>query len=105
MQRKALRDQLLSGRTSVDALRKQGMTDDQIRELITGNRLLAGEQPWTYEGARITVKTGSEPDLQALKRAAEIRKQQLDVERESARALEEARRRGLTGFARDVAEV
>ncbi len=105
MQRKALRDQLLSGKTSVDALRKQGMTDDQIRELITGNRLLPGEQPWTYEGPKIAIKTGSEPDLEALKRAAEIRKQQLDVERESARALEEARRRGLTGFARDVAEV
>ncbi len=105
MQRKALRDQLLSGRTSVNALRKQGMTDDQIRELITGNRLLPGEQPWTYESPKIAIKTGSEADLEALKWAAEIRKQQLDVERESARALEEARRRAFTGFARDVAEV
>jgi hypothetical protein len=105
MQRKALRDQLLSGKTSVEALRKQDMTDEQLRELITGSRLRPGGQPWTYEGPRITVKTAREPDLEALKRAAEIRKQQLDVERESARALEETRRRGLTGFARDVAEV
>jgi hypothetical protein len=105
MQRKALRDQLLSGKTSVEALRKQGMTDDQIRELITGNRLLPGEQPFTYEGPKLTIKSSNEPDLEALKRAAEIRKRQLEVERESARALEEARRRALTGFARDVAEV
>jgi hypothetical protein len=105
MQRKALREELLSGRTSVDALRKQGMTDDQIRELVTGKRWLPGEQPFTYVGPKLTIRKSQEPDLEALKRAAEIRKRQLEVERESARALEEARRRGLTGFARDVAEV
>jgi Holliday junction resolvasome RuvABC DNA-binding subunit len=105
MQRKALREDLFSGRTSVDALRKQGMTDDQIRELVMGKRWLPGEQPFEYEGPKLTIKKSSEPDLEALKRAAEIRKRQLEVERESARALEEARRRGLTGFARDVAEV
>jgi len=105
MQRKALRDNLLSGKTSVDALRKQGMTDDQIRELISGKRWLPGGQAFEYEGPRLTIKTSPEPDLEALKRAAEIRKRQLEVESESARALEEARRRGLTGFARDMAEV
>jgi hypothetical protein len=105
MQRKALRDDLLSGRTSVDAMRKQGMTDDQIRELVMGRRWLPGEQSFEYEGPKLTIKTSPEPDLEALKRAAEIRKRQLEVERESARALEEARRRGLAGFARDVAEV
>ena len=105
MQRKALRDDLLSGRTSVESLRKQGMTDDQIREILSGNRWLPGEQPSEYEGPKLTIKTSQEPDLEALKRAAEILKRQLEVERESARALEEARRRGLTGFARDVAEV
>jgi hypothetical protein len=105
MQRKALRDDLLSGKTSVNALRKQGMTDDQIRELVMGKQWLPGGQAFEYEGPRLTIKTSQEPDLEALKRAAEIRKRQLEVERESARALEEARRRGLTGFARDVAEV
>jgi hypothetical protein len=105
MQRQALRDDLQSGKTSVDALRKQGMTDDQIRELIGGKRWLPGEQAFEYEGPKLTIKTSQEPDLEALKRAAEIRERQLEVERESARALEEARRRGLTGFARDVAEV
>jgi hypothetical protein len=105
MQRKALRDDLLSGKTSVDALRKQGMTDDQIRELVMGKQWLPGGQAFEYEGPRLTIKTSQEPDLVALKRAAEIRKRQLEVEREGARALEEARRRGLTGFARNVAEV
>src|SRR5579885_2860307 len=105
MQRKALRDDLLSGKTSVDALRKQGMTDDQIRELISGKRWLPGEQAFEYEGPKLTIQKSLEPDLEALKRAAEIRKRQLEVERGSARALEEARRRGLTGFARDMAEV
>jgi hypothetical protein len=96
MQRQALREDLFSGRTSVDALRKQGMTDEQIRELVSGKRWLPGEQPFEYEGPKLTIKTSQEPDLEALKRAAEIRKRQLEVERESARALEEARRRGLT---------
>jgi hypothetical protein len=106
MQRKALREDLLSGKTSVDALRKQGMTDEQIRGLLGEKRWLPGEwEPPTYEGPKLRIKSSSEPDLEALKRAAEIRKRQLEVERESARALEEARRRGLTGFARDVAEV
>jgi hypothetical protein len=105
MQRKALREDLLSGKTSVDALRKQGMTDEQIRELVMGKRWLPGEQPFEYEGPKLTIKTSPEPDIEALKRAAEIRKRQLEVERESARALEEARRRGIGGFARDVAEV
>jgi hypothetical protein len=106
MQRKALRDDLLSGKTSVDALRKQGMTDEQIRGLLGEKRWLPGEwEPPIYEGPKLRIKSSSEPDLEALKRAAEIRKRQLEVEHESARALEEARRRGLTGFARDVAEV
>jgi hypothetical protein len=90
----------------VDALRKQGMTDDQIRGLLGEKRWLPSEwEPPTYEGPKLRIKSSSEPDLEALKRAAEIRKRQLEVERESARALEEARRRGLTGFARDMAEV
>jgi hypothetical protein len=105
MRRKAIRQDLLSGKTSVDALRQQGMTDDEIRELVMGKQWLPGGQAFEYEGPKLTIKTSQEPDLEALKRAAEIRKRQLEVERETARALEEARRRGLTGFARDVAEV
>jgi len=105
MQRQALRDDLFSGKTNVDALRKQGMTDDQIRELVTGKRLLPGEQPFEFGGPKITVKTGNEPDLDALKRAAEIRKRQLDVERESRQAAIEAGAKGQPGFAREIAEI
>lgn len=105
MQRQALRDDLFSGKTNVDALRKQGMTDDQIRELVTGKRLLPGEQPFEFGGPKITVKTGNEPDLDALKRAAEIRKRQLDVERESRQAAIEAGAKGQPGFAREIAEM
>ncbi|MEN6533098.1 MAG: hypothetical protein ABFD89_05505 [Bryobacteraceae bacterium] len=105
MRRQALRDDLIHGKTNVDALRKQGMTDDQIRELVTGKRWLPGEQPFEFEGPKLTVKTSNEPDLEALKRAAEIRKRQMEVERDSLQAVAEARRRGLTGFARDMAEV
>jgi hypothetical protein len=105
MQRQALRDDLFSGKTNVDALRKQGMTDDQIRELVTGKRLLPGEQPFEFGGPKITIKTGDEPDLDALKRAAEIRKRQADVERESHQAALEAGAKGQPGFAREIAEM
>ncbi len=105
MRQQALRDDLIHGKTTVEALRKQGMTDDNIRTLVTGLRTMPGEQAFEFEAPRLTIKKSDEPDLEALKRAAEIRKRQLEVERESTRALEEARRRGLTGFARDVAEV
>ncbi|MCC6363022.1 MAG: hypothetical protein IT165_05825 [Bryobacterales bacterium] len=105
MQRQALRDDLFSGKTSVEALRKQGMTDDQIRELVTGKRLLPGEQPFEFGGPKVTIKTGNEPDLDAVKRAAEIRKRQLDVERESRQAALEAGARAQPGFAREIAEM
>jgi hypothetical protein len=105
MQRKALREQLLSGKTSVEDLRKQGMTDDQLRELVTGKRLLPGEQPFEFAGPKLTVKTGNEPDIEALKRATEIRKRQAEVERESRQAAIEAGVKGQTGFAREIAEM
>ncbi len=105
MQRQALRDDLFSGKTNVDALRKQGMTDDQIRELVTGKRLLPGEQPFEFGGPKFTIKTGNEPDLETLKRAAEIRKRQAEVERESHQAAIEAGAKGQPGFAREIAEM
>jgi len=105
MQRKALREQLLSGKTSVEELRKQGMTDDQIREVVLGKRLLPGEQSFEFEVPKLTVKTGNEPDLETLKRAAEIRKRQLEVERESRQAALEAGAKTQTGFAREITEM
>ena len=104
MQRQALREDLLSGKTNVGALRKQGMTDDQIRELVMGKRLETG-QDFEFPGPRIIFQTGSEPDLETLKRAAEIRKRQLDVERESRQAALEAGGKGQPGFAKEIAEM
>jgi len=63
---------LFSGKTSVDALRKRGMTDDQIRELVSGPRALAGRI--RIHGAEAECASG--PDPEALKLAAEIRKRQ-----------------------------
>ena len=99
LERRALRMQLLAGKTSVEELRRRGMTDEQLRELVAGGR----EETFEVPGPKIALAT--EPDLATLKRGAEIRKRQAEVERESARALEEARRRALAGFARDVVEV
>jgi len=47
----------------VDALRKQGMTDDQIRQLVSGEQAIAG-QAFEYQGPKLTVSAG--PDLEAL---------------------------------------
>ena len=105
MQRQALREDLLSGKTNAGALRKQGMTDDQIRELVMGKRLLPGEQAFEFGGPKLTLKTGSEPDLETLKRTAEIRKRQAEVERESRQAAIEAGAKGQPGFAREIAEM
>ena len=109
MQQQALRKQLASGKTSVEELRKQGMTDDQIRELIMGKQIFPGEQPFDFGGPKITIsqagKADKEPDLEALKRAAEIRKRQAEVERESRQAAIEAGVRGQSGFAREIAEM
>jgi len=103
-QRQALRDDLFNGKTSLEQLRKQGMTDDQIRELVSGRKALPGESFGPVE-SRIAIKKGSEPDVEFLKRAVEIRKRQLEVERESRQAALEAGAKGQLGFAREMAEM
>jgi hypothetical protein len=103
LERRTLRMQLLADKISVQALRRKGMSDEEIRELVAGRRALPGEETFQVEGPKITL--APEPDLEALKRAAAIRKRQLEAERESRKALEGARRRSLAGFARETAEV
>jgi hypothetical protein len=44
LERRALRMQLLAGKVSLGELRRRGMTDDQLRELVAGRRVLPGEQ-------------------------------------------------------------
>ncbi|MCC6394793.1 MAG: hypothetical protein IT167_29640 [Bryobacterales bacterium] len=104
MERQALRDDLFKGKVKVDDLRKKGMTDDQIRELISGKKLLPGE---TFElgGPKITVKNSNEPDLDALKRAQEIRKRQAQAERDSLEAALAAEAHGVTGPAKILLEM
>jgi hypothetical protein len=100
--RAALREDLFSGKTSVEVLRKQGMTDDQIRELVSGSKAMPG-QGFEYQGPELAIDTG--PDLEALKLAAELRKKQAQVEQESRQAAAAAGAKGQLGFARDIAEV
>ena len=44
METDALRKDVGSGKVKIDDLRKRGMTDDQIRELISGRKLDPGEE-------------------------------------------------------------
>jgi hypothetical protein len=104
MERQALRDDLFKGKVKVDDLRKKGMTDDQIRELISGKKLLPGET-FEFGGPKITVKSSNEPDLEALKRAQEIRKRQAQAERDSMEAALAAEAHGVTGPAKILLEM
>jgi hypothetical protein len=105
MERQALRQDLLSGKTGIEDLHKRGMSDDQIRELVSGRRELTGGQPFEFGDPKITVTTGNEPDVDALKRAAEIRKKQAEVTRDAQQAAIESGAKSQLGFARQIAEV
>jgi hypothetical protein len=107
-QEKALRESLFSGKTKVADLRQRGMTDDQIRALITGSRrYLPGEEPqFDFSGLpKLTIRKSNEPDLDALKRAQEIRKRQAEIERESLEAALSAEAQAVTGPAKAVLEM
>jgi len=107
MENAALRQQLFAGKVRIEDLRKRGMTDDQIRELVSGPKAIPGEEePWGEFGAGLPrIKIAGEPDVDALKLAQEIRKRQAENEkffRERAIAAADA---GKTGFAKDIAEI
>jgi hypothetical protein len=107
MENAALRQQLFAGKVRIEDLRKRGMTDDQIRELVSGRKLLPGEEePWGEFGAGLPkIKIAGEPDVDALKLAQEIRKRQAENEKflqERALAAAGAEK---TGFAKDIAEI
>jgi len=105
MERQALRRDLLSGKTGIEDLHKRGMSDDQIRELVSGRRALTSEQPFEFGNPKITVTTANQPDVDALKLAAEIRKKQAEVTRDAQQAAIESGTRSQLGFARQIAEV
>ncbi len=108
METDALRRDVGSGKVKIDDLRKRGMTDDEIRELISGRKLIPGEEsPWGDLGAglpKIRIGGGG-PDPEALKLQLEIQKRQ----RENAEYFKDqsiaASGAGKTGYAKDVAEM
>lgn len=79
METDALRRDVGSGKVKIDDLRKRSMTDDEIRELISGRKLIPGEEsPWIDLGAglpKIRIGGGG-PDPEALKLQIEIQKRQ-----------------------------
>ena len=109
METDALRKDVLSGKTKVDDLRKKGMTDEQIRELISGRKAIPGEEsPWGELGAglpKLKIGGTGQPDPEALKLAIEIRNRQADNERFFKDRATAASGAGKTGFAKDVADI
>jgi hypothetical protein len=107
METDALRRDVGSGKVKIDDLRKRGMTDDEIRELISGRKLIPGEEsPWGDLGAGLPkIKIGGGPDPDALKLQLEIQKRQrenVEFFRDQSIAASGA---GKTGYAKDVAEM
>ncbi len=106
-ERRALQQQLFQGKIRIDELRKRGYTDEQIREIVSGAR-----RPWpeVEEEAGPTMgsvrppKAGPEPDIDALKRAQEMRKRQREIERETREAALGAEAQELTGIFRLIGE-
>ena len=60
MEREGLRRDVLSGKVNRDDLRIRGMSDSDVRDLISGRRTIPGmegeDAPWTYDGPKITIK-------------------------------------------------
>jgi hypothetical protein len=107
METAALRQQLFAGKVRIEDLKKRGMTDDQIRELVSGRKLLPGEEePWGEFGAGLPkIKIAGEPDVDALKLAQEIRKRQAENEKFFQERAIAAAGAEKTGFAKDIAEI
>jgi hypothetical protein len=114
----ALRKDVFSGKLKIEDLKKRGMDDDQIRELISGRKAIPGEEsPWGELGAGLPkIKIAGQPDPEELKRQIEIQKRQRENERYfrdqaignrpstimvNGKPMEVP----LSGFAKDVADI
>jgi hypothetical protein len=105
-QNQALRNDVLSGRVKIDALRKRGMTDDQIRELISGRKTIEGEEsPWELGAGLPKIRIAGQPDPEALKLQLEVMKRQRENEQYFRQQAIAAGGAGKTGYAKDVAEM
>jgi hypothetical protein len=77
METDALRKDVGSGKVKIDDLRQRGMTDDQIRELISGRKLLPGESFEGFDtGVKLKIGGAGKPDPEALNLAIGIQKRQ-----------------------------
>ncbi len=85
MQNNALRNDLLSGKVKIDDLRKRGMSDDQIRELVSGRKSVPGlgeeGSQWELGAGLPKIKIAGQPDPDDLKRQIEIQKRQRENEK------------------------
>jgi hypothetical protein len=104
-QNQALRQNVLSGKTKIADLKKQGMTDDQIRELVSGRKLAPGETFEDFGAGLPKIKIADQPDPEALKLQLEIRKRQAENQKYFAERAIAASGAGKTGYAKDVAEI
>lgn len=106
METDALRRDVGSGKVKIDDLRKRGMTDDQIRELISGRKLEAGESFEGFDtGVKLQIGGKPKPDPEALKLAIEVQKRQRENEQYFKDQAIAASGAGKTGYAKDVAEM
>ncbi|HZT29410.1 MAG TPA: hypothetical protein VFA33_05980 [Bryobacteraceae bacterium] len=120
MQNNALRNDLFKGKVKIDDLRKRGMTDDQIRELVSGRKSVPGMDEegsqWELGAGLPKIKIAGQPDPEELKRQIEIQKRQRENEkyfRDQAigSRLNTIMVNGkpmevpLSGFAKDVADI
>ncbi|HOQ46763.1 MAG TPA: hypothetical protein PK157_15700 [Bryobacteraceae bacterium] len=103
MERRALRMQLLAGKVSLDELRRRGMTDEQLRELVAGRRALPGQETFEVPGPKVRLEAA--PDLESLKLAAEIQKRQIEAVRATRESVLAAEAEALQGPARALIEV
>jgi hypothetical protein len=85
MQNNALRNDLFSGKVKIDDLRKRGMSDDQIRELVSGRKSVPGldeeGSQWELGAGLPKIKIAGQPDPDDLKRQIEIQKRQRENEK------------------------
>ena len=107
METDALRRDVGSGKVKIDDLRKRGMTDDQIRELISGRKLEAGRvlRGRFDTGRQAPDRREAKPDPEALKLAIEVQKRQRENEEYFKDQSIAASGAGKTGYAKDVAEM
>ena len=96
LRRKAIQKDLFSGKLKPDDVKKMGYTDEQIREIVSGRRLISGESWGDFSGAgfpKIKILGKSELSDDEVNRIATERKKRGEAEKSAQelymRAVEE----------------